>query len=144
MPAKTPQTEPPPGAKFVADAVADNVRAYRVLGRLEQEDIAERMRQLGHPWKRVTVSEVERGRRNVTVPELVALTLVLGVTATELLDPRRPDQRSGDGEILLVLTPDGAGQPISPRSLTGLMCRHELEFDAAEFWGRQAERVRES
>jgi transcriptional regulator with XRE-family HTH domain len=42
---------------------------------------------LGHRWVRVTVSEVERGRRNLTVDELLGLALVLDATLEELLDP---------------------------------------------------------
>ena len=139
MPAKTPRAsgqerpvKPPKSAKFVADALADNIRAYRDLNRLEQADVAERMQRLGHPWRRVTVSEVERGRRNVTVPELLALVLVLGTTAGELLDPR-PDQRGGPGIMFLARTPDAVNFPISSEHLTGLMCRHTFDIDPAEF-----------
>ncbi len=57
--------EPPEGARFPADVLADNLRAQRLLRRLEQQDVAARLTELGHPWRRVTASEVERGRRNV-------------------------------------------------------------------------------
>jgi hypothetical protein len=54
---------------------------------LEQEHVAARMRDLGHQWVQQTVSEVERGRRRVTVTELVSLTLVLGASIGDMLDP---------------------------------------------------------
>jgi transcriptional regulator with XRE-family HTH domain len=71
----------------MADVLADNVRAYRLLRRLEQTDVAEGMNKLGHRWKAATVSEVERGQRNVTVDELLALGLVLEAAPFALLDP---------------------------------------------------------
>src|SRR5262249_11330976 len=83
--------------------------------------------------KRVTVSEVERGRRNVTVPELLALALIFGATVTELLDPRRPDQRSGDGVMMLALSPDAVNFPIVSSHIGGLMCRHEMNMQPVEF-----------
>jgi transcriptional regulator with XRE-family HTH domain len=79
--------EPPEGARFPADVLADNLRAYRLLRRLEQQDVAARLNELGHPWRRVTVSEVERGRRNVSVAELLALVVVLRAPVEQLLDP---------------------------------------------------------
>jgi transcriptional regulator with XRE-family HTH domain len=98
MPAKTPRSagvQAPDGGEWITDVLAANVRAYRQLRRTEQEDIAERMNTLGHAWRRVTVSEVERGKRNVTVPELMGLVLVLGASIQQLLDPRGPEERSG-------------------------------------------------
>jgi len=142
VPARTPrggkaQETAPEGTKFVADALADNIRAYRDLSRLEQADVAERMQKLGQSWRRVTVSEVERGRRNVTVVELLSLALLFGVTIGELLDPRRPDQRSVPGVMMLTIGP-GAEKtpPIMPSNLlAALMCRHTLSIEPADFPG---------
>ena len=54
----------------------------------EQEQVAARMRDLGHKnWVQQTVSEVERGRRRVTATELFSLTLVLGATIGDLFNP---------------------------------------------------------
>jgi transcriptional regulator with XRE-family HTH domain len=53
----------------------------------EQEQVAARMRDLGHNWTQQTVSEVERGRRRVTTTELFSLTLVLGASIGDLFDP---------------------------------------------------------
>ena len=90
----------------VNQIVADNIRACRQLGRLEQADVAERMTALGHPWHRATVSETERSRRNVTVSELMALTLVLHTTVAQLLDPRGPAGRTAVRPIFLSFDPD--------------------------------------
>jgi transcriptional regulator with XRE-family HTH domain len=45
------------------------------------------MRKLRHPWTQATVSQVERGQRNLTVDELVGLSIVFGLSLNELLDP---------------------------------------------------------
>ena len=53
------------------------------------------MELLGISWRQVTVSEVEREHRNVTVPELLALAVALGTTIEQLLDPRGPERIRG-------------------------------------------------
>jgi len=90
MPASTPRRagrEPLEGSRFLSDAIAEKVRAYRLLRRLKQDDVAEEMRKLRHPWTQATVSQVERGQRNLTVDELVGLSIVFGLSLNELLDP---------------------------------------------------------
>jgi transcriptional regulator with XRE-family HTH domain len=90
MPASTPRRagrEPLPGSRFLSDAVAEKVRAWRLLRHLQQADVAEKMRELRHPWTQATVSQVERGQRNLTIDELVGLSIVFDVSLNELLDP---------------------------------------------------------
>jgi transcriptional regulator with XRE-family HTH domain len=80
--------EPLPGSRFLSDAVAEKVRGYRLLRRMKQDKVAEDMRKLRHhTWTRQTVSDVERVQRNLTVDELVGLSIVLGLSLNELLDP---------------------------------------------------------
>jgi transcriptional regulator with XRE-family HTH domain len=80
--------EPLPGSRFLSDAVAEKVRGYRLLRRMKQDDVAQGMRNLRHhTWTRQTVSDVERVQRNLTVDELVGLSIVLGLSLNELLDP---------------------------------------------------------
>ena len=93
---------PPEGVATIPAALAFNVRTYRLMSRLEQEDVALQMQHLGHTWRRATVSEVERARRNVTVSELLALVLVLGATVEQLLDTRGPRGPSGPQLALAV------------------------------------------
>ena len=96
MPGPTPERAgraPRPGSHFLSDALAANVRTFRARRRFKQQDLAQRMTQLGHRWVRVTVSQVERGRRNLTVDELLGLALVLDATLDELLDPIGVDGR---------------------------------------------------
>jgi transcriptional regulator with XRE-family HTH domain len=80
--------EPLPGSRFLSDAVAEKVRGYRLLRRMKQDDVADGMRNLRHhTWTRQTVSDVERVQRNLTVDELVGLSIVLDLSLNELLDP---------------------------------------------------------
>jgi transcriptional regulator with XRE-family HTH domain len=72
----------------MSDAVGENVRDRRALKRASQTDLAGWMGQLGFDWwSHTTVSEIERGRRPVSVDELVSLAIVLGVDVQDLLDP---------------------------------------------------------
>lgn len=90
MPQATPKRtgrQAKPGSRFPADVLADNVRAYRKLRNLSQEQLAERMAGLGHAWTAGIVGFVERADRNVTVDELLGLALVLGFPPGKLLDP---------------------------------------------------------
>jgi len=57
----------PAGVGHPSDALAANLRAYRLLRHLTQDGMAALMAQLGHGWGRSTVSAVEGKSRNVTV-----------------------------------------------------------------------------
>jgi transcriptional regulator with XRE-family HTH domain len=70
--------------------LAENVRTYRALQQLTQDELAARMSHLGHGWGRSTVSAVEGKGRNVTIDELFGLALSIGVTVGDLLDPTGP------------------------------------------------------
>ncbi len=128
MPARTPRmdqrTPPEEGSSYPSDVFASNLRAYRRLRDLEQEMVANRLANFGHTWTRQTVSDVERGRRNVTVDELLALTDVLGANVSELLDPRGPGGRKGPrlylGERVTSVAPD---------DVAGLVCSHRVAVE---------------
>jgi transcriptional regulator with XRE-family HTH domain len=108
------------GTAFVDDVLAGNLRAYRLLHGLQQVHVAERMGSLGHSWSRSTVAQVERGQRNVTVPEMVSLTLVIGVTAERLLDPRGPERLKGPRLALDYRGRIGPG--VDPADVGKLVC----------------------
>lgn len=116
------------GSRFPDDVLADNVRAYRKLRGLSQEQLGERMAELGHGWTAGIVGFVERGERNVTVNELLGLALVLGVPIGKLLAP---------AGILgvhpgAVIDEDGVEVP-NPTALdVGLA--EPLSFGVAEVW----------
>jgi hypothetical protein len=150
LPPRTPRRagrKAPEGAAFVADTLAANLRAIRRqrfwdqqhlvpvprgfagdLARLEAEDLEQE-----HVAKRMR----ERGRRNVTVPELLSLSLVLGAVVGDLLDPHGPK-----------LALDTAGRvQVEGADLPALVCGHTrratVEWRGAELVGvkfRDAER----
>ena len=72
--------------------LAANIRRGRGARALGQSDVAERMVALGFSWVRQTVSEIERGRRAVTVPELVGLAMALSTSVVALLNPATFDR----------------------------------------------------
>lgn len=81
------------GVRKTAEQIAaENVHAYRVLMRLNQEQLAVRVRDKGnHPtFTRQALSSVERGVRCIRVNELVDLAACLGVSVERLLDPNGP------------------------------------------------------
>lgn len=87
-----PRSNRPAGALGgLSEALAKNVRDYRLLRDVTQGDLAARMSRLGHGWGRSTVSAVEGNGRNVTVDELGGLAISLGTSIGQLLDPTGPD-----------------------------------------------------
>jgi transcriptional regulator with XRE-family HTH domain len=81
--------QPHPEARFPSQVLAANVASLRALRGLRQDELAKRMRDLRHGWSRATVSEIERGDRNVTVDELCSLAVALNAPLSDLLDPDR-------------------------------------------------------
>lgn len=91
--AKRSGVAPSPGARFAEQVLAENIRTWRGVRRLTQEELASRMTALGHPWSAGIVGFVERNDRAVRVNELLALALVLEVFVSDLLDPAGVDGR---------------------------------------------------
>jgi transcriptional regulator with XRE-family HTH domain len=95
VPQATPKRsgrQPKPGSRFPSEILADNVRIWRGLRGLSQAQLADRMSRLGHGWSESIVGFVERGQRNVTVDELIGLTIALNVRQLgSLLDPLGPE-----------------------------------------------------
>jgi transcriptional regulator with XRE-family HTH domain len=139
-----------PGNPTVAETVAVNVRAYRQIRGIDQAGLAERMKSFGVPWRQVTVSEVERNQRNVTVSELVALVAALGATIEQLLDTRGPEGRRGPrlalSEGMVKVSEDDEpayrvlGPALSPEDVTALICSHnayiDIEWDEQQHYSR--------
>jgi transcriptional regulator with XRE-family HTH domain len=112
---KTPKRAgrtPKPGSRFLSAVIADNVRARRTLRHYSQDELARRMRHLGHDtWVRATVSEVERAGRSVTIDEVAGLCAALGATFPQLLDPagvERSHDENVDMGASWVMSPDQA------------------------------------
>ncbi|HEV2760048.1 MAG TPA: helix-turn-helix transcriptional regulator [Acidimicrobiales bacterium] len=99
-----------------SDALAQNLRAYRLLRHMTQDQLAARMAHLCHGWGRSTVSAVESRSRNVTVDELFGLAVSVGVTIGQLLDPTGPDHsRRLSLDVGLRAADDGHPHPVTPR-----------------------------
>jgi transcriptional regulator with XRE-family HTH domain len=72
----------------VTALVAARVRVLRTAKGWTAEQLAREMTDIGVPWERAVVTKLETGRRqSVTVDELVALAIVLGVPVFGLLLP---------------------------------------------------------
>lgn len=67
----------------VTQILADNIRAYRKVKHLSQEELADMC-----DLHRTYVGSVERGERNVTLSTLETLAMTLGVSIPELLTKR--------------------------------------------------------
>ena len=111
---------PAKGEVRPSDALAANVRAYRVLRHMTQEDLAVRMTHLCHGWGRSTVSAAEGRGRNISVDELFGLAASFGVSIGQLFDPTGPDH-SRRLSLNVGVTDRGL-----PRS---------IEPDLAQLWG---------
>ena len=115
--------------RTVKETVAGNVRAFRQLRGMDQADLARRMYSLSMSWSRVTVSEVERGERNVTVAELLKLALALGTTIEQLLDTRGPERIRGPHLALYDRSEDPTERTpfhivLPPTAVPALVCTH--------------------
>lgn len=75
------------------EILAGNIAAARRRRRLQQSDLAERMRELGWRWVRQTVGEIENNRRRVITDELVGLSYALETEVGNLLLPAPGDVR---------------------------------------------------
>jgi transcriptional regulator with XRE-family HTH domain len=85
--------------------LARNLRAARAAANLSQEDVGERMRDLGFSsWVRSTMSLAEQGKRRVTAEELIGLMVVFEVDLTALAYPPSENQfvaLPGGQEVML-------------------------------------------
>ena len=67
-------------AKLIQDlSIGGNLRKLREARGLTQEDVCARMAQLGRPMLQSAYSQIETGRRNLFVSDLIALRTVLDV-----------------------------------------------------------------
>jgi transcriptional regulator with XRE-family HTH domain len=117
----------------VPETVASNIRARRHFRGMEQAELARRMQSLGFAWRRATVSDIERNKRNVSLGEALGLAVALDTTIEELIDTRGGGQRGPD---LLISDrpplPDGPVEPfdrridLPPASVSALVCPHKL------------------
>ena len=78
-------------SKQLTNILSDNLRTYRALKGISQEELASYC-----DLHRTYVGSVERGERNVTLSTLEAFAQVLGVSVPQLLTRRADDNRNKD------------------------------------------------
>lgn len=91
--------------------VGDAISAARVKAGLSAVQLSNRTRDLGVPIHRVAISKIESGERDVTVSELVVLSVALDTAPVMLIFPG-PYENSQEGRILpdLVMSKFDAAQ----------------------------------
>lgn len=99
----------------VRELVARNLRRLRLDGSAGPDDIARAARGFGLDWTAPWVSAVERGQRQLTAEQLVALPFVL----TDVLGHRvgLADLLLGEEPVLLARTATARQAPLSPTYL---------------------------
>jgi transcriptional regulator with XRE-family HTH domain len=98
-------------------SLARRVRTLREHQGLTQQELADRLKKLGVPIDRSAVARLERGRRGMTVAEMLALALALSVAPVHLLvDP------DSDEPITLI----SHGLPLPPAEMIRGWIRGEL------------------
>lgn len=80
------------GEQRPSQALAVNIRCYRMLRDMTQDQLASTMTSLGHRWRRSVVSAIEANGRNVTIDEVFGLAICFGVAVGKLFDPSGPDR----------------------------------------------------
>ena len=70
--------------------IAANLRTYREAAAISQEELAQRMADLGFGFSQATIWKIERGQRPVRASELIALADSLGIMSATRLT-RQPD-----------------------------------------------------
>jgi transcriptional regulator with XRE-family HTH domain len=76
-----------PGEASFGGIIADHLKELRAESGWTQERLAGAMAQIGFPWRRITVAEVETDTRRVSLDELLGLAAVFGVPALTLVIP---------------------------------------------------------
>jgi transcriptional regulator with XRE-family HTH domain len=76
-----------------SDVLSRNIRDVREARGFTQRQLAERMTAAGTPMTHPTVSQIERGKRRVSVDELFVFAVVLEKSIVRLVTPR-PDEET--------------------------------------------------
>lgn len=72
--------------KIIQDAnLGINLRKYRLEKRISQIDLCARMDVLGRPMLPSTYNQIEHGKRNILLSDLIALKIILDVSFDDLL-----------------------------------------------------------
>jgi len=120
--------DPAPSLGRPSDALAENLRAYRLLRRMTQDQLAARMAHLCHGWGRSTVSAVEGKSRNVTIDELFGLAVSVGVTiGPQPVAPRLAHHWASSRAVIRLWHEDGRTVRVDLAEGVGAATEQELE-----------------
>jgi transcriptional regulator with XRE-family HTH domain len=75
-------------AKSPSEAAAEELRRVRTRKGWNQQQLADRLHELGVPIDRATISKIETGDRRITLDEVFWFAYAFGVTPTALILPR--------------------------------------------------------
>ena len=120
-----------PQAVTEQEWVGQCLRYWRTKVGFRQADLADLMREeLGTPWKQGVVANIEAGSRAVSLVELMALCVALGVSLNEFLYPRGEDDTAPDVEY--VEMPDQVA--VMNMHALGRTLLASLDVDTADAW----------
>jgi transcriptional regulator with XRE-family HTH domain len=75
-------------AKSPSEAAAEELRRVRMRKGWNQQQLADRLEELGTPIDQATISKIEKNRRRMTLDEVFAFAYALGVSPAALVLPR--------------------------------------------------------
>jgi transcriptional regulator with XRE-family HTH domain len=125
------------------DTLARRVRQVRARRELTAQQLADRLRELGVPWDRATVTKLETGRRqNVTLTEWLALARALEVAPVHLLvEPEGPGAAADAAEPYQVTPTETASREDARAWIRGMSSLPQTDLRIfysevpAEEWG---------
>jgi transcriptional regulator with XRE-family HTH domain len=72
----------------ISGLFAEQLAAVRQRKRWSQQELAERLTQMGHPTDRTTIARTETGKRGISLEDAVLYAAALGVPLVALMTPR--------------------------------------------------------
>lgn len=73
-------------ASPLVQQVVGKIISWRIEHHINQSEFAAAMTELGQPWHQPTMSRLEKGRRDLSLDEAVAVADILGLTLEQLVE----------------------------------------------------------
>lgn len=103
----------------VARGIGQRVREVREANGLSQQAVADALTAKGYPFSRLQVTKTESATRPITVADLAALAVVLGVPVTYFFQSPDDEQRNAlDREALAYESSDAVLEDLQQRIAT--------------------------
>ena len=136
MPGIPKRREPHNGSRYLSQIVGQRVRDVRLHREVSQDELADRMVDLGHAtWYGPTVGQVEKAKRNLTVDELISLAAAFETTLAYLMSPASAWDPNYMGPVDV-----GRSEPVEGKDLRALYGFTWLPYPQAnpnELWPSQ-------